>query len=244
MEQDAKNVILKPQNYLEEEQSSITESENAYAKRAFITLPISQDEKKSENLPKIENYLVPSTPTTEIKNKNKKQKGWRKYLGIMLTILAALQFSFSALIIKILNYHPFNLGVWRFFVMMLIPIPFLWYAIFWKKQKVFKILWPVNSTLIYLGVSYKSISDFKDFDRKCININNTNFFIDSSSSRGEFSSVTILCNSKNKCRRCFGNKYICPCFRHSPCFCFSGRKVGDISIFHGNFDPMWCCLHL
>lgn len=83
----------------------------------------------------------------------KKQKGWRKYLGILLTIAAATQFSLSALIIKVLNYHPFNLGVWRFFVMMLIPIPFLWHALFWKKQNVFKVFWPVNRTLIYLGVS-------------------------------------------------------------------------------------------
>lgn len=82
----------------------------------------------------------------------KQQKGWKRLWGILFALVAALQFSLSALVIKILGYHPFNLGVWRFGVMCIIPIPFLIHATVVKKQKIFKEIWPVRSTTVFLMV--------------------------------------------------------------------------------------------
>lgn len=127
---------------------NINVNEDAHTRESFISVPISEGEEKSKNI--ISQSGKDATTGGET---NKTQKGWKKYRGIILTIVAAIQFSLSALIIKVLGYHPFNLGVWRFLVMMIIPIPFIWHALFWKKQKVFKALWPVNSTLVYLVVS-------------------------------------------------------------------------------------------
>lgn len=124
---------------------NINVNEDAHTRESFISVPISEGEEKSKNI--ISQSGKDATTGGET---NKTQKGWKKYRGIILTIVAAIQFSLSALIIKVLGYHPFNLGVWRFLVMMIIPIPFIWHALFWKKQKVFKALWPVNSTLVYL----------------------------------------------------------------------------------------------
>jgi len=87
--------------------------------------------------------------------KEEKQTSWRKFRGIILAITAALQFSLSALIIKVLNYHPFNLGVWRFLIMMIIPLPFIAHAVFLKKQKIFHNLYAAkncSSTLFFLTV--------------------------------------------------------------------------------------------
>ncbi len=80
------------------------------------------------------------------------QEGWKRFLGIFLALLAALQFSLSALIIKVLGYHPFNLGVWRFGVMSIIPIPFLVHSALIKKQSVFQEVWPIQRTTFFLMV--------------------------------------------------------------------------------------------
>lgn len=66
------------------------------------------------------------------------QEGYTRFLGIFLALVAAFQFSMSALIIKVLGYHPFNLGVWRFGVMTLIPIPFLVHTAVWKNESIFE----------------------------------------------------------------------------------------------------------
>ncbi|CAL8144799.1 unnamed protein product [Orchesella dallaii] len=78
------------------------------------------------------------------------QSGITRFLGIFLTAAAALQFSLSALIIKILNYHPFNLGVWRFGAMSFFPMLFIIYKFFSKKENVFKGLWPPGRTTAFL----------------------------------------------------------------------------------------------
>jgi len=83
----------------------------------------------------------------------KRQKGLKKYLGLTLAVVAAIQYSLSALILKVLTIHPINVGAWRFLVMMFIPIPFLIHAALYKKQDVFKPLRKCNSTLVYIGVS-------------------------------------------------------------------------------------------
>jgi len=101
------------------------------------------------------NLPYKSTETESLKPTSigvKEQRGLKKHLGILLTLLAAILFSLSSATIKVLSYHPFNLGVWRFFIMILIPIPFLVHAIFVKKQSVFKPLWPISPTFFYLMV--------------------------------------------------------------------------------------------
>ncbi|CAL8099512.1 unnamed protein product [Orchesella dallaii] len=89
---------------------------------------------------------VESSPVEE------RQLGVKRYLGIFLAVAAAFQFSLSAYVIKILKYQPFNLGVWRFSVMAMIPIPFLIHAVVWKKEKILKEVWPVNNTTVFLLV--------------------------------------------------------------------------------------------
>lgn len=102
-------------------------------------------------------HLHPSKGDAKIQvstdeKETEKQVGIKRFLGIFITLLAALQFSLSALVIKVLKYHPFNLGVWRFGVMACIPIPFLLHERFVKKQNVFKEVWPCKSTTLFLLV--------------------------------------------------------------------------------------------
>lgn len=91
------------------------------------------------------------------------EQGWKRFLGIFLALLAALQFSLSALIIKILGYHPFNLGVWRFAIMSLIPIPFLVHSALIKKQSVFQEVWPIQRTTFFLMVSIFKLNNSTNY---------------------------------------------------------------------------------
>lgn len=43
------------------------------------------------------------------------RKGWRKYIGLILTIVHVITFTLSALLVKFLDgYHPLALSFWRF----------------------------------------------------------------------------------------------------------------------------------
>lgn len=111
---------------------------------------------------------VPPTESMEGKGMNKEEEKSRnrRYLGIVLALIAALNYSISALIIKVLmvNYHPCNFGVWRFVSMVAITTPFLIHGQFFRKVKdkgnasgdslenegILKQVWPPNRTTAFL----------------------------------------------------------------------------------------------
>lgn len=110
------------------------------------------------NLAKEPSKAEPSTETSV------EQAGrfWTRYRGILYGIAAALLFSWSALLVKVIAYHPYNLGVWRFTSMIMITIPILIYGHYSRMKKnnvqkpsdgatqknygIFQEIWPINKT--------------------------------------------------------------------------------------------------
>lgn len=70
-------------------------------------------------------------------------KPCRRYLGILLAIFASFLLSLTTLIARVLiEYHPFNEALWRFFGIFLPSLPILFWEYFGKKEPVFQTIYP------------------------------------------------------------------------------------------------------
>jgi hypothetical protein len=147
-----KNQNVDVEGNYEKDFNSNNENEAKAAEKLLLPISLIQNGKISEK----DETNVPAS--SAIQPAFKRQKGIKKYLGLILAVVAAIQYSLSALILKVLHLHPFNLGTWRFIVMMCIPIPFLCHAVFRKKQDVFKPLKKLTPTLVYIGVRNNLVS--------------------------------------------------------------------------------------
>ena len=71
--------------------------------------------------------------------------GWKRYRGIILTLISSVFYSLSMLVVKIMdNYHPLNKTVWRYFGILLPAIPIAIYYDCVKKTKIFNAVWPLR----------------------------------------------------------------------------------------------------
>ncbi|CAL8099506.1 unnamed protein product [Orchesella dallaii] len=88
--------------------------------------------------------------------------GWKRYVGLLLTVLSAITFSFNALIAKLLSHmHPFNLGVWTFQLMTLFAIPTIIYERkVNKNEAIFESLYPFHTKENRKAVMYLVIRAF------------------------------------------------------------------------------------
>lgn len=62
-------------------------------------------------------YLPAPNPINETRTNNqpKIKTGWKRYIGVVLAIVATVAYSLATLIVKFCDkYHPFTLSFWRF----------------------------------------------------------------------------------------------------------------------------------
>lgn len=71
--------------------------------------------------------------------------GWKRYLGVLYTMLSTNSFSLSSTVLKKYSHiHPFTLGVWAFPLAAVFSIPFIVYTLRWEKKSVTDTFWPIR----------------------------------------------------------------------------------------------------
>lgn len=86
-----------------------------------------------------------------------KALGWKRYLGLVYTLLSTNMFSLSSNLLKLLGHvNPLNLGCFAFPMGALLSVPFIWYTLKIEKKPVMQNLLPMNEhkkVIFYMWVS-------------------------------------------------------------------------------------------
>ncbi|ODM95118.1 Solute carrier family 35 member G1 [Orchesella cincta] len=102
-----------------------------------------------------------------------KALGWKRYLGLIYTLISTNMFSLSSNILKLMGHvHPLNLGAYAFPVAALLSAPFIWYTLKIEKKPVMTNLLPVckNKKVVFfmwframtsVAITYGLIASFK-----------------------------------------------------------------------------------
>lgn len=82
---------------------------------------------------------------SETEEPEKEGLGWRRYLGVVYTLLSTNAFSLYTTILKKYSHiHPFTLGVWAFPLAAVFSIPFIYYTVYVEKKSVIDTIWPIS----------------------------------------------------------------------------------------------------
>jgi hypothetical protein len=130
-------------NSLDDESSPLLSS-TKLKKRRFsetdihLTLPTWKDENREG--------VINSKGSDSSSGYDVKVKGSRKrYLGILLGVVASVFLSLTTLFAKLLAaYHPFNEALWRFLGILLPSIPVLAYFKYGQGLVLTEEIWPLN----------------------------------------------------------------------------------------------------
>ncbi|CAL8085232.1 unnamed protein product [Orchesella dallaii] len=99
--------------------------------------------------------------------------GWKRYLGLVYTLLSTNMFSLSSNILKLVSHiHPLTVGIYAFPVAAVLSLPFIWYTLKIEKKPVLDNIWPIsqNKKVVFFMwiramasvlISYGLIASFK-----------------------------------------------------------------------------------
>ncbi|CAL8085244.1 unnamed protein product [Orchesella dallaii] len=91
----------------------------------------------------------PKSEDNEIRRKSyisDKSLGWKRYLGVLYTLLSTSMLSLSSNILKLMGHiHPLPLGMYGFLVGIFLSLPFIWYTVKIEKKSAIDSILPLSS---------------------------------------------------------------------------------------------------